>query len=135
WLKLSPRYNRVEPPADTRLTPVRTVFVAEEIAQELATRYGYLGLVVTQKENDITRSQLEQKSNGINLTHRQRVINAFETQRRDKIMSGHGRSVPSDYEIECYRVVGKKLPTELEFVSNQGSSEVPSIPHQPSVTA
>jgi hypothetical protein len=120
WMPLNDRYTHSEPglPTDLAGTPGKKVYTAEEIARRVVEKYGDLGLVATRKDEE--HLTLEKKAADINVKWRKSIIQGFEEARQKALATGgRGLREPTTYELDCYRVLGVSLPTEVNFASRR----------------
>lgn len=103
-------------------TPVR----AKKLAEHLVMVHGERGLVACEWSNTNAeeRKHLENQSKAKNHNFRKQTVEKFEQQYREKMRGEPGRLIPSDYEMECYEMLGLKVP---ELTQEAGPQKVEMV--------
>ncbi len=100
---------------------VRTV-TTHRIIKAVAKRDGIAdrGIIfLDHQPDDKEKSALETISAEANEKFRKRAIDEFETQLRDRAITGVGRTAPTPYEDECYDLLGVTKPYSVEAIRAQ----------------
>ena len=122
--------NWVDGAGDGRETFISSKEVAERICRDAGREFNGqwipVGIVAcnTDKVDEKARKELVEKAEAQNKEFRRQVINSFELEFRAKSMGQPGRVIPTEYEKECYDLLGMTPP---ELVARPKEAPAPQV--------
>lgn len=120
WTKLPDTWRNVvhKDWKDRSGTVERTM--VQDIIKAITDRFTSRGVVVLDHEpSDNERKVYAAKSEQANLAFRMTQIEHYESQVREKEVTGHGRTQPTPYENQCYEILGITKPYSVEAMRAQ----------------
>lgn len=115
WQKLPEQLNTIRRSdwRDRQGTPVEIHI--SKFAPIIKANFAKRGVIFLDHEpSDVEKKKLESVSEELNLAWRKDCIQEYESQVRDKEVTGFGRTKPTPYEDKCYELLGQKKPYSVE---------------------
>ncbi len=128
WLPLKPRYERLEqgmPTSADGKSFSKTVRTAEEMAERLVEKYGHMGLVATRSESDLERNNMEKKALKTWEGWIDSVIEGYESERREGILTSRGLRGPTVFEKTCFTRRKKAVTSDAQITAQVSPTPTP----------
>lgn len=133
--------NWVDKRADEKEITVTAKDIAERISRNRVMEFGGVqypvGLMFCNSERSSPEQvkALEVEGERRNLVYRKKTVEAFEVQFRVKSQGGPGRWTPTNYEKECYDMLGMLPPEVVNRPATQAPAQVQIIQPDPAMFA
>ena len=119
WLELPDSFTTTRK-SDWRSRPEEVEIHVRKFKPVIQGRFAERGVIfLDHQPTDYEKTELEGVSQQLNLAWRRTCIQWYEDQVREKEVTGHGRTVPTPYEDECYDMLGMEKPYSVKAMQAQ----------------